>query len=152
MYGHVLVIGGAPGKSGAAAMAGLAALRAGAGLVSVACADASKLVPELMTEPFEHFSLERKTVIAVGPGLGPAPELVKNLMSEAQVPMMIDADALNSIAGTDFRGRGVADHSDAASGRDGPAGGREGHRSAGDGSFVRERAECLPGVERARAR
>jgi hydroxyethylthiazole kinase-like uncharacterized protein yjeF len=107
MYGHVLLIGGALGKSGAAAMAGLAALRAGAGLVSVACADASKLVPELMTESLEHFSLEKKTVIAVGPGLGPAPELVKNLMSEAKVPMVIDADGLNSIAGTDFRGRGL---------------------------------------------
>jgi ADP-dependent NAD(P)H-hydrate dehydratase / NAD(P)H-hydrate epimerase len=107
MYGHVLLIGGAPGKSGAAAMSGLAALRAGAGLVTVACADASKLVPELMTEPFEHFSLEKKTVIAVGPGLGPAKELMANLMSEAKIPMIVDADALNSIAGTDFRGRGV---------------------------------------------
>jgi NAD(P)H-hydrate epimerase len=107
MYGHVLMIGGAAGKSGAAAMAGLAALRAGAGLVSIACADASKLIPELMTESLEHFSLEKKTVIAVGPGLGPAPELVKNLMSEAKVPMVIDADGLNSIAGTDFRGRGL---------------------------------------------
>lgn len=107
MYGHVLVIGGAPGKSGAAAMAGLAALRAGAGLVSVACADSSKLVPELMTESFEHFSLERKTVIAVGPGLGPAQELVANLMAVAKVPLVIDADGLNSIAGTDFRGHGV---------------------------------------------
>jgi hydroxyethylthiazole kinase-like uncharacterized protein yjeF len=107
MYGHVLVIGGAPGKSGAAAMAGLAALRAGAGLVSVACADASKLVPELMTESLEKFSLEKKTVIAVGPGLGPSEELLKNLMSEAKIPMIIDADGLNSIAGTDFRGRGL---------------------------------------------
>jgi NAD(P)H-hydrate epimerase len=107
MYGHVLVIGGAPGKSGAAAMAGLAALRAGAGLVSVACADSSKLVPELMTESLEHFSLERKTVIAIGPGLGPAPELLKRVMSEAKVPTIIDADGLNSIAGTDFRGRGL---------------------------------------------
>jgi hydroxyethylthiazole kinase-like uncharacterized protein yjeF len=107
MYGHVLVVGGAPGKSGAAAMAGLAALRAGAGLVSVACSDASKLVPELMTESLEHFSLEKKTVLAVGPGLGPAPDLVSNLMSAAKIPMIIDADGLNSIAGTDFRGRGL---------------------------------------------
>jgi ADP-dependent NAD(P)H-hydrate dehydratase / NAD(P)H-hydrate epimerase len=107
MYGHVLVIGGAAGKSGAAAMSGLAALRAGAGLVSVACADSSKLVPELMTESLEHFSLEKKTVVAVGPGLGPAPDLLKKLMSEVKVPMIIDADGLNSIAGTDFRGRGV---------------------------------------------
>ena len=107
MYGHVLIVGGAPGKSGAAAMAGLAALRSGAGLVSVACADASKLAPELMTESFEHFSLEKKTVIAVGPGLGPAADLMRNLMSAAKVPMVIDADGLNSIAGTDFRGRGV---------------------------------------------
>jgi ADP-dependent NAD(P)H-hydrate dehydratase / NAD(P)H-hydrate epimerase len=107
MYGHVLLIGGAPGKSGAAAMAGLAALRAGAGLVSVACADATKLVPELMTERLDHFSLEKKTVLAVGPGLGPAPELLKKLMSEAKMPMVIDADGLNSIAGTDFRGRGL---------------------------------------------
>jgi ADP-dependent NAD(P)H-hydrate dehydratase / NAD(P)H-hydrate epimerase len=107
MYGHVLLIGGAPGKSGAAAMAGLAALRAGAGLVTVACADASKLVPELMTESLEHFSLEKKTVLAVGPGLGPSQELLKKLMSEVKVPMIIDADGLNSIAGTDFRGRGL---------------------------------------------
>jgi NAD(P)H-hydrate epimerase len=107
MYGHVLLIGGAQGKSGAAAMAGLAALRAGAGLVSVACADASKLAPELMTESLEHFSLERKTVVAIGPGLGPQPALVKNVMSEAKIPTVIDADGLNSIAGTDFRGRGV---------------------------------------------
>ncbi len=107
MYGHVLIIGGAAGKSGAAAMSGLAALRGGAGLVTVACADASKLVPELMTESLEHYSLEKKTVLAVGPGLGPAPELMKKLMSEAKIPMIIDADGLNSIAGTDFRGRGV---------------------------------------------
>jgi hydroxyethylthiazole kinase-like uncharacterized protein yjeF len=108
MYGHVLLIGGAAGKSGAAAMSGLAALRAGAGLVTVACADASKLVPELMTEPLEHFSLEKKTVIAVGPGLGPAKSLMANLMSRVKVPMIIDADGLNSIAGTDFRGRGLS--------------------------------------------
>lgn len=107
MYGHVLLIGGAPGKSGAAAMSGLAALRAGGGLVTVACSDPSKLAPELMTEPFEGFSLEKKTVVAVGPGLGPAKDLLARLLRDVKVPMVIDADGLNSIAGTDFKGRGI---------------------------------------------
>lgn len=106
-FGHVLVIGGAPGKTGAAAMAGLAALRSGAGLVTVACADPSRLAPELMSETLETFTLERKTVLAIGPGLGSAKDLVARLMKDARVPMVIDADGLNSIAGTDFRGRGV---------------------------------------------
>ncbi len=106
-FGHVLVIGGAAGKSGAAAMAGLAALRAGAGLVTVACSDASRLAPELMTETLENFTLDRKTVLAVGPGLGLDRPLVTRLMREATVPVIIDADGLNSIAGTDFCGRGV---------------------------------------------
>ena len=150
MYGHVLLIGGAPGKSGAAAMAGLAALRAGAGLVSVACADASKLVPELMTESLEHFSLEKKTVLAVGPGLGPAKELLANLMSEAKIPMVIDADGLNSIAGTDFRGRGVETILTPHPGEMARLVGREIHRSSGDGAHVRAGAKCLPGVERPR--
>ncbi len=104
-FGHVLVIGGAPGKTGAAAMAGLAALRAGSGLVTVASSGAT-YAPELMTEPIDGFSLDRKTVIAVGPGLGPSRDLIERLLQEATVPMVIDADALNSIAGTDFRGRG----------------------------------------------
>jgi ADP-dependent NAD(P)H-hydrate dehydratase / NAD(P)H-hydrate epimerase len=104
-FGHVLVIGGAPGKTGAAAMSGLAALRAGAGLVTVASSGAT-YAPELMTEPIGDFSLSRKTVIAVGPGLGPNRDLVVRLLREVAVPMVIDADALNSIAGTDFRGRG----------------------------------------------
>ena len=106
-FGHVLVVGGAPGKMGAAAMAGLAALRAGAGLVTVAGSGSSRLAPELMSEPLDNFSLERKTVIAVGPGLGMNRDLVARLMKDANVPMVIDADGLNSIAGTDFRGRGV---------------------------------------------
>jgi hydroxyethylthiazole kinase-like uncharacterized protein yjeF len=106
-FGHVLVIGGAPGKVGAAAMAGLSALRSGAGLVTVACSDSSRLVPELMSDSFESFSLERKTVVAVGPGLGPSRLLLERLMKEVTVPMVIDADGLNSIAGTDFRGRDV---------------------------------------------
>jgi hydroxyethylthiazole kinase-like uncharacterized protein yjeF len=144
MYGHVLVIGGAPGKSGAAAMAGLAALRAGAGLVSVACADSSKLVPELMTEEFEHFSLEKKTVIAIGPGLGPAPDLVGNLMREAKIPMIIDADGLNSIAGTDFRGRGVQTILTPHPGEMARlVGGKFTDRLATARTFARERNVCL---------
>jgi ADP-dependent NAD(P)H-hydrate dehydratase / NAD(P)H-hydrate epimerase len=107
LYGHLLVIGGAPGKSGAAAMAGLAALRIGAGLVSVTSHAAIQIAPELMTETLENFSLERKTVLAVGPGLGMNRELVHGVLSKASVPTVIDADGLNSIAGSDFRGRGV---------------------------------------------
>jgi ADP-dependent NAD(P)H-hydrate dehydratase / NAD(P)H-hydrate epimerase len=144
MYGHVLLIGGAPGKSGAAAMAGLAALRAGAGLVSVACADPSKLVPELMTESLEHFTMERKTVVAVGPGLGPAKELLVRLMSEVKVPMIIDADGLNSIAGTDFRGRGVETILTPHPGEMARlAGGKFTDRLATARTFAQERNVCL---------
>jgi len=106
-YGHVLVVGGAAGKTGSVAMSGLAALRMGAGLVTVACADSSRLAPELMTQSLDAVSLERMTVLAIGPGLGVNRELVSKLTGEAKVPTVIDADGLNSIAGTDFRGRGV---------------------------------------------
>jgi NAD(P)H-hydrate epimerase len=107
IYGHVLVVGGSPGKSGAATMAALAALRSGAGLVSVTSSEATLFAPELMTESLDDLTLERKTVLAVGPGLGPRKELVERVMRETTVPLVIDADGLNSIAGTDFRGRGV---------------------------------------------
>jgi NAD(P)H-hydrate epimerase len=106
-FGHVLLIAGAPGKVGAAAMSGLAALRSGAGLVTVACSDPSRLAPELMSASLEDFTLEKMTVVAVGPGLGPNRPLLERLLKEVRVPMIIDADGLNSIAGTDFRGRGV---------------------------------------------
>ena len=106
-YGHVLVVGGAAGKTGSVAMSGLAALRIGAGLVTVACADSSHLVPELMTQSLDAVSLERMTVLAIGPGLGMNRELVSKLTGDAKIPTVIDADGLNSIAGTDFRGRGV---------------------------------------------
>jgi NAD(P)H-hydrate epimerase len=106
-FGHVLVVGGAPGKAGAAAMAGLAALRSGAGLVTVACSDSSRLAPELMSDSLDDFSLERITVIAAGPGLGNRREITPKLMKEASVPLVIDGDGLNSIAGTDFRRRGT---------------------------------------------
>jgi NAD(P)H-hydrate epimerase len=95
-YGHVLVVGGAPGKTGAAAMAGLAALRAGAGLVTVACSDDSRLAPELMSAPLDDPPAEGKTVAAIGPGLGTAPERVRLL--ELPLPRVLDADALTLAA------------------------------------------------------
>ncbi|HYK60325.1 MAG TPA: NAD(P)H-hydrate dehydratase [Bryobacteraceae bacterium] len=106
-FGHVLVIGGAPGKTGAGAMASLAALKMGAGLVTSTSPLATSLAPELMSESLDDFTLERKTVIAAGPGLGLNRALLERLMKEVTVPMVIDADGLNSIAGTDFQGRGL---------------------------------------------
>lgn len=112
-FGHVLVVGGASGKGGAAAMAGYAALKCGAGLVTVAC-DASErpsvtaLAPELMTQPVDDDPGE-KDVIAIGPGLGRAPEmaaLAQRLFAQSALPMVVDADALNALAGTAFRGPG----------------------------------------------
>jgi NAD(P)H-hydrate epimerase len=112
-FGHVLVIGGAQGKGGAAAMSGFAALRAGAGLVTVACAGSERpavtaLAPELMTQEISEDPGE-KDVLALGPGLGRAPEmaaLAQRLFAQSALPMVVDADGLNALAGTSFRGPG----------------------------------------------
>lgn len=113
-YGHVLVIAGSHYKPGAAAMTGIAALRAGAGLVTVASAESalsaiSSHAPELMTVPLTDLdkALENKTVIAIGPGLGTDPEMVamvRRLIAEVEQPMVIDADALNALAGIEWPG------------------------------------------------
>ncbi len=116
IYGHVLAIAGSPGKSGAAAMTGIAALRAGAGLVTVVsdarCMDAiGSHAPELMVSsiPAEWEAiLERKTVVSIGPGLGTEAEtieMVRRLFDDVELPMVVDADALNALAGSGFRGR-----------------------------------------------
>jgi ADP-dependent NAD(P)H-hydrate dehydratase / NAD(P)H-hydrate epimerase len=108
-FGHVLVIAGSRGKTGAAAMTGLAALRAGAGLVTVA-SEAAALpqiashAPELMTEELPADPaplLEHKTVVAIGPGLGHKPDLVTSLTNTTDLPMVIDADALTVVSGKD---------------------------------------------------
>ena len=109
-YGHVLVIGGGEGMPGAVRLAGEAALRAGAGLVSIAThpSHAAQLVasrPELMPHAIAGADdlgplLDRADVIAFGPGLGQS-EWARELyavVSELQTPAVWDADALNLLA------------------------------------------------------
>jgi NAD(P)H-hydrate epimerase len=109
-FGHVLIVGGEHGMSGALRLAGEAALRSGAGLVSAAtraahAASISAMRPELMSHGVESVSqllplLKRASVLAVGPGLGQG-EWARTLFSavlESDLPMVIDADALNLLA------------------------------------------------------
>jgi NAD(P)H-hydrate epimerase len=121
-FGHVLAIAGSRGKTGAAAMCGMAALRAGAGLVTVASEESAIPViagyaAELMTEPLSSGRLfvtiekiaVKKDVIAIGPGLGSDPEtvaMVRRAFAEFAQPMVVDADALNALAGTEWTGGG----------------------------------------------
>ncbi len=98
-FGHVLAIGGAAGKSGAIAMTGLAALRMGAGLVTVATSAASLPSPELMTAPLSaNWNALTGDSIAIGPGLGSDPR-VPSFIAQCPLPMVVDADGLNSLAG-----------------------------------------------------
>ncbi len=109
-FGHVLVVGGAPGFSGAARLAGEGALRAGAGLVSVATHPAHAAYlnvgrPELMVrgvvDPRELSPLlERASAVAIGPGLGREPwgvGLIERVLAAGK-PLVMDADALNWLA------------------------------------------------------
>jgi ADP-dependent NAD(P)H-hydrate dehydratase / NAD(P)H-hydrate epimerase len=117
MYGHVLIVGGDAGKTGAAEMAGAAALRAGAGLVTVASTAERFSAPELMTAelPRSWDDLlgisERKTVLAIGPGLGTSDSMVKlarGTVENSEIPLVIDADGLNAIAGHEWKAEGAA--------------------------------------------
>lgn len=120
--GHLLVMAGSTGKTGAAAMTATAALRAGAGLVTLGCPESlnpilETLLVEAMTLPLpdqgtgllleEAFNslmaaAEGKQAMALGPGLGTASHtrnLVSRIIREMDLPMVIDADGLNNLAG-----------------------------------------------------
>ena len=120
--GHLLVIAGSTGKTGAAALASLAALRAGAGLVTLGIPRSlnpileSKLT-EAMTHPLPETEagtlslegeqeilqlLEGKSALVLGPGLSTHEDtarLVRRLVSHCPVPIVVDADGLNALAG-----------------------------------------------------
>ena len=123
-YGHVLVVGGSLGKSGAAVMAGFAAMRAGAGLVTIATPEpvlpvVASAHPEYMTEPipctdagtfaapatsWAPFSeaIHGKTVVGIGPGVGQhteTQEFIQKIFAETDLPIVLDADGLNAFAG-----------------------------------------------------
>lgn len=123
-FGHVLVFGGSTGKAGAAAMAGIAILRAGAGLSTVATPKSALpsvagFHPEVMTEPLDETEIgsismralgygrieelvKGKTVVAVGPGISRHPEtaeFVRTVVKKFKQPMVVDADGLNAFEG-----------------------------------------------------
>jgi NAD(P)H-hydrate epimerase len=118
-FGRVLIVAGSRGKTGAAHLAGIGALRSGAGLVTIATADSCQAVvaamaPEYMTEalPETADGLDAKAVdqvieiardvIALGPGLGQGSgtrEFIRQLVDRATMPIVVDADGLNAFAG-----------------------------------------------------
>ena len=123
-YGHALIIAGSRGKTGAAVLAAMGALRAGAGLVTVATPErvlpiVASHVPEMMTEPLAGTDVDSismraldygrfaviakgKNALALGPGLGTHPEtqqFVRAVLRDSPIPIILDADGLNAFAG-----------------------------------------------------
>ena len=117
-YGRVLIVAGSRGKTGAAHLSALGALRSGAGLVTVAtpacCVPiVAAMAPEYMTEAIDEradgldtAAVDRilemaRDVVAIGPGLGQAPgtrEFIRTLVDRATMPLVVDADGLNAFA------------------------------------------------------
>jgi ADP-dependent NAD(P)H-hydrate dehydratase / NAD(P)H-hydrate epimerase len=123
-YGHALLISGSVGKTGAAVLASWAALRAGAGLVTVATPEPALPIiashtPEVMTEPLPATNagtistrsfdggrfdsiIKGKQALGIGPGLstnGETQEFVRRIVAKRSVPVVLDADGLNAFAG-----------------------------------------------------
>ena len=122
-HGHVLIAAGSRGYSGAAALCGNAAMRSGAGLVTIATPASAQVsvtssaIPEVITTPLaetdrgavsdeaaDHFLrlAEKATVVAIGPGLTSDDErtrrFVRTIVERRTTPCVIDADGLNSLA------------------------------------------------------
>lgn len=125
LYGHAVIVGGSRGMAGAAVLAGLGALKSGAGLVTVAVSDVVLPVvaagqPEYMTgglptdddgaillERLGPSGLEKITddrdVLAIGPGLGLQPgtqEFIRQLALSTSLPVILDAGALSAFDGS----------------------------------------------------
>lgn len=120
-FGHLLIVAGSQGKTGAAALAGQAAVRSGCGLVTVAVPAAVHDIIEVklteamsvpLTEAGEGLGaaareqivalLEQRQALAIGPGLGVSPALVtlvRELLERVSRPLVIDADGLNLLSG-----------------------------------------------------
>jgi hydroxyethylthiazole kinase-like uncharacterized protein yjeF len=123
-YGHVLLVAGSVGKTGAAILCGQAALRGGAGLVTLATpepalATVAAAQAEYMTEALPATAsgtvaseaarlggfatlLHGMTVLGIGPGIGTHPEtqeFVRSVVAHADLPIVLDADGLNAFAG-----------------------------------------------------
>lgn len=122
-YGHVLVVAGSKGKTGAALMAANACLRSGAGLVTLAAPESladifqSRATEEMIiplpddgsgmlafeaADEILKFAFERADVIAVGPGIGVSVDtgkIISELVLKSTIPLVIDADGINSLGG-----------------------------------------------------
>jgi ADP-dependent NAD(P)H-hydrate dehydratase / NAD(P)H-hydrate epimerase len=120
-YGHILVVAGSRGKTGAALMTARACLRSGSGLVTIAVPESlmdifqSRVTEEMVlplpdkgdgtldspaSEVILEFASRRADVIAIGPGIGVSPEtedIMNTLVLSSAIPLVIDADGLNSL-------------------------------------------------------
>jgi ADP-dependent NAD(P)H-hydrate dehydratase / NAD(P)H-hydrate epimerase len=120
-HGHLLIVGGSPGKTGAAILAAKGGLRSGSGLVSMCVPQSNNdiyetALHEAMTIPVagsanstlginDYSAIEKamsgKNALVVGPGIGgdeESRELVRKIYNEASIPLVIDADGLNALA------------------------------------------------------
>ena len=104
-FGHLLIVAGSEGYTGAPVLCAAAAARSGAGLVTLAVPPAiypivaAQCPPEVMPRPLENLDYEKYDAIAVGPGIGRDVPWLFPLITGSRKPLVLDADALNALAG-----------------------------------------------------